>query len=46
MKTRHPITVEGVILDEYLRDNESIENKIKSKEFIKDGFDRININRH
>lgn len=40
------IMVNGMMLNEYLRDNESIEEEVKSKEFIRQGFDGVALNRH
>jgi len=40
------IMVNGIMLNEYLRDNESIEEEVKSKEFIREGFDGVALNRH
>ena len=40
------IMVNGIMLGEYLRDNESIEEEVKSKKFIREGFDNVYLNRH
>ena len=40
------ITVNGVMLHEYLRDNESIEDEIKGREYIRESRDNIYPGRH
>lgn len=46
MNPKNAIMVNDMMLGEYLRDNESIEEEIKSKEFIKEGFNPIQLKRH
>jgi len=46
VQPKDAIMVNGIMLNEYLRDNESIEEEVKSKEFIREGFDGVALNRH
>lgn len=46
MRPKDAIMVNDMMLCEYLRDNESIEDEVKSKKFIREGFDNIKLNRH
>ena len=38
MRPKDAIMVNDMMLCEYLRDNESIEDEVKSKKFIREGF--------
>lgn len=40
------ITVNGVMIDEYLRDNESIEEETKGREYIQNAKEKIYLNYH
>lgn len=46
MSRKDGITVNGMMLNEFLRDKESIEDEIKSKKLIKDGFEKFVANKH
>jgi len=46
LSERHPITVNGIILDEFLRDNESLEEEIEAKKYISEATEKVFPNRY
>jgi len=46
LSERNPITVNGIILDEFLRDNESLEEEREAKKYISEATEKVFPNRY